>query len=696
MPLRRITFASTAPRALRDRFLLAQVDTPELTLGQLLEELPALSLQPLDDDYLELPLSGVLVDVLEQPPGPETALYLPPGVRLGALSGTTEEAHDTEDPDQAAPEPADPDAPESPVHRTVSDGGHPASLSEREAVLIAHDLEISRAAAYLESGMSVLIRCEKLLVEHLATEIAGRSGRHQQAVRLPVSTAEAGPAGFGAGRRADLLALLHAAVTDAPDEDVVVVPHLDLLAGGSDAALTSEARELTDVLYERSERVLLAFTDPSLVIPEVLAGRFAVRLALDILPREVTASGGERVPLGQVLVTEAEAGLFSGFDAAGLYKHVAGMNAVRLRHAVRFAYHHHTAGSGPEPGPPPTFADLLHELRTFKARTSSAFEVPDVPMDAIGGYEEVKAELRRALDIVGGAADLPPHLRHDLVPRGFIFHGPPGTGKTLFAKAVASTLGATILVVSGPEITDMYVGESERKVRDLFAEARRNAPAVIVFDEFDSIAAQRSGRDDGGSRAGNAIVAQLLTELDGFRPEVPVLIIGTTNRIDLIDDALLRPSRFRPIKIDLPDLTARTAIARVHSEHFFGVDAVPAPLRDRIATATDGMNGDEIRSVFRDARAEQLVNRRSDNGSSTDPGSGSGASERPDARRLGELVGELRRARQQRDLDRAQQKAGRTAVSVRPQRPATILLAGRASTAPAGAPLLDRGDDDEP
>jgi transitional endoplasmic reticulum ATPase len=166
----------------------------------------------------------------------------------------------------------------------------------------------------------------------------------------------------------------------------------------------------------------------------------------------------------------------------------------------------------------------------------------------------------------------------------------------------------------------MYVGESERKLRELFAEARRNAPAVLVFDEFDSIAGRRTGRDDGGSRAGNAIVAQLLTELDGFRPEVPVLIIGTTNRIDIIDDALLRPSRFRPIKIDLPDPVARKAIARC-AEHF-EIEHNDA-LLTAIAEATEGMNGDEIRSIFRDARADELV----------------GDHRRPDARRLGELIG---------------------------------------------------------
>ena len=189
----------------------------------------------------------------------------------------------------------------------------------------------------------------------------------------------------------------------------------------------------------------------------------------------------------------------------------------------------------------------------FKANNSATFELPNVSLDAIGGYDDVKVELQKALDIINGAISAPgglsPQMRNELIPRGFIFHGPPGTGKTLFAKAVATAMGGTIQVVSGPEVTDMYVGESERKLRDLFAEARRNAPAVLVFDEFDSIAGKRTGRDDGGSRAGNAVVAQLLTELDGFRPEVPVLIIGTTNRIDIIDEALLRPSRFREIKI---------------------------------------------------------------------------------------------------------------------------------------------------
>ncbi len=638
-PKRTLTFVPADPGAFYDRYLLAETEEPDLTLGGLLNDLPALSRDPLPPAYLDLKLSSYIITVAR--PGPDTPMYVPPGMSLadfGAAVSRSESEHELPEENSAEDTRADAERADDAPWAGPDPTGHPATLSDRQAVLVAHAAEIDQAASYLDGGLSVLIRCEKLLVEHLASEIGARSRRAVRLVRTASPGASGAPEfmGLGGGRRADLMTALQQAITEADSRDIIVVPHLDLLAGGSDATLTGEARELTDLLYERSERIILAFTDPSLVIPEVLANRFAVRLAVDILPRAARASDGSAIPIGRALVTEDEANLFEEFDAVNLYKHVAGMNAVRLRHGLRFAYQTATDGDGQ-----PSFSGLLQQLRVFKARTSSAFEVPNVPLEAIGGYDDVKAELERALQIIGGAAGdehrLPEQLRHDLVPRGFIFHGPPGTGKTLFAKAIASRLDATIMVVSGPEITDMYVGESERKLRDLFAEARRNAPAVLVFDEFDSIAGKRTGRDDGGSRAGNAIVAQMLTELDGFRPEVPVLIIGTTNRIDIVDDALLRPSRFRPIKIDLPDEQARRAIAEVHADHF-EIKHSDA-LLDAIAAATEGMNGDEIRSIFRDARADELV----------------GGHRRPDARRLGELIGALRMAQQQREIDKARQ-----------------------------------------
>jgi transitional endoplasmic reticulum ATPase len=425
--------------------------------------------------------------------------------------------------------------------------------------------------------------------------------------------------------------------------------------------MPGEARELTELLYGASKNLLLAFSDRSVVVPEVLAARFAVRAMVVGVPRAVPSPGGEPQLLGDALVTSEEAAHFTGYTAEGLYKNVSGMNPVRLRQAIAYAVREHAAGA------PVPVDRLIQAIRAFKAQTSVNFEVPDVSFANIGGYEDVKAELGRALSLMTGSYNLPEGLQRELIPRGFIFHGPPGTGKTLFAKAIANQLNATIQVVSGPEVTDMYVGESERKVRELFAEARRNAPAVLVFDEFDSIATRRSGRDDGGSRAGNAIVAQILTEMDGFRPDVPMLVIGTTNRLDIIDDALLRPSRFQAIGIDLPNVAARRSIAEVHARHF-KVEVLPE-LLDVVAAATEGLNGDEIRSLFRDACV------------------GLYCQEPPipvDARRLGWLVGRIRLSIEKR----AAVKAPTTLR--RGERPAPtgpmVSLTGRAPASPAPSP----------
>ncbi|GID93439.1 ATP-binding protein [Amorphoplanes digitatis] len=602
-------------QAFADRIAEAEHDG-RTTLGDLLREGPALALQPLDG-LAGTPVVSLSVEIVD--PGPDQPLYRPPGM---VVDGTA-----------AAAPPADPGPPaeQRPMEGARPAAGHPEVIDEATTVRIAYDEQIRQTAEYLAADLSVLVRCEKLLVEHLALEMAGRSGHHVKVI--PAESAGGKPsgvlAGGGAGRRQQILTELQVAVRHCGKRDVIVVAHLDLLAGGSDAALGAEARELIDVLYERSKVVLLAFVDPSLVIPEVLANRFAVRVDIDILPREVLAESGEPIPIGTALVTRDEAERFEGFQPVQFYKHIAGLNAVRLRHAMIYASHVHPRG---------VFQDLLDELRKFKARTTaSSFEVPNVTLDDIGGYGDVRKELLRALALLNEPERIPKKFRSELLPKGFIFYGPPGTGKTLFAKAVATAMNATILVVSGPEVTDMYVGESERKVREIFAEARRNAPSIIVFDEIDSIASRRSGREDGGSRAGNAIVAQLLTEMDGFRPEVQVLIIGTTNRLDIIDEALLRPSRFRAVAIGLPDRDARREIAAVHARHF--QVTVRDAVLDRMALVTRDMNGDEIRSIFRDARVDQLL---------TSPDGDVG----PD--RLGTVVGRLRQGRHQRDLNREQ------------------------------------------
>ncbi|RRR66944.1 MAG: ATP-binding protein [Candidatus Viridilinea halotolerans] len=448
--------------------------------------------------------------------------------------------------------------------------------------------------------------CDKVLAEHiyrhavrqsnkdplLEHEIFGLEGGERGLVQREVSGLNMRIMGIGrhlAGIKAN---------------QVLVLRHLDTLAGsGNDGPLSPEARMLTEVLYRSQEftPTLLGFIDPSLGLPKVLMDRFAIRIELAGLGRDV-------IPY---LVTQTEFERFAHFDGEILFKNVSGFNAIQFRNAMRYL----SANSHPHT---PT-GDLMNLIREFKRGNGEDVEIPDVSFNDIGGYEAVKAELFDAIELITGkppafTLDGSPYFalaeqtqpsesddererRRKLAPRGFIFHGPPGTGKTLFAKAIANAMNATIQMVSGPEIMDMWVGKSESNLRRIFAVARRNAPAVIFFDEFDSIAAQRAGLMEGGNRASNAVVAQLLTELDGFRADQDILVIGTTNRLDIIDEALLRPSRFQPIEIPLPDHSARRKIAAIHARAF-ATPSVDAALLDRIASETEQFNGDEVRAIF--------------------------------------------------------------------------------------------------
>jgi len=486
-------------------------------------------------------------------------------------------------------------------------------------------------------------------------------------LELPPEDAEAGM--MPRGLRQMQIARLRELIFGLKEGQVLVLPHLDLLVAATERGMSSEAREITELVYEAPDRPLLAFADRTLVVPEVVASRFSVRISLSGLPREVPVEG-RRAPVGVALVTQKERAMFADYKPNELFKQVAGLNPIRLRDAIAYAVHIE-AQRGHGEGNPSRVARLYESIRVFKAQASEDFVIPDVTMDEIGGYDDVKVLLSRAIKLLAGGFQLPDDkLRRELIPRGFLFHGPPGTGKTLFAKAIANQMNATIRVVSGPEVTDMYVGESERKLRAIFAEARRNAPSVVVFDEFDSIAAKRSGRDDGGSRAGNALVAQILTEMDGFRPDVPMLVIGTTNRLNLIDEALLRPSRFQPIAIGLPDEVARRRIAEVHAKHF--QIEVSGALLDVIAEATHGLNGDQIRSIFRDACVGLFCE--------SPP-----IAATPE--RIGFLVGRIRAAADEQRLEGAAPAAGaaaRVASGPGPRRPSGALFTLSSGNGPGG------------
>ncbi len=182
-------------------------------------------------------------------------------------------------------------------------------------------------------------------------------------------------------------------------------------------------------------------------------------------------------------------------------------------------------------------------------------------------------------------------------PRGILLYGPPGTGKTLLAKAVATESEANFISVKGPELLNKWVGESEKAVREIFKKAKQVAPAVIFFDEIDSIAGARGGRE--GSKVSESVVNQILTEIDGVEELSDVVVIAATNRPELVDAALLRPGRFdRHLLVSPPNKAARIEILKVHTNE---VPLAKEVSLDSLAKDTEGYSGADIEAFVREA-----------------------------------------------------------------------------------------------
>jgi transitional endoplasmic reticulum ATPase len=174
-------------------------------------------------------------------------------------------------------------------------------------------------------------------------------------------------------------------------------------------------------------------------------------------------------------------------------------------------------------------------------------------------------------------------------------YGPPGTGKTLIAKAIATTSEANFISIKGPELLSKWVGESEKGVREVFRKARQAAPCVVFFDELDSVAPRRSGGDTGDSRVGERVVSQLLTEMDGLEDLKGVVVIGATNRPDIVDEALVRPGRFdRMLEVPLPDNNARKEILKIHTTKK-PLDSTVS--LDKLVELTQGYSGADISAL---------------------------------------------------------------------------------------------------
>ncbi|MCV0393296.1 MAG: CDC48 family AAA ATPase [Nitrosopumilus sp.] len=247
------------------------------------------------------------------------------------------------------------------------------------------------------------------------------------------------------------------------------------------------------------------------------------------------------------------------------------------------------------------FKEALKEVRPSALREVQV-QIPNVSWDDVGGLEELKEELREAVEWPMKYKEAYEYVNVE-TPKGILLHGPPGTGKTLIAKALAKMTESNFISIKGPELLSKWVGESEKGVREIFRKARQAAPCIIFLDELDALVPRR-GSSDSGSHVTENVVSQILTEIDGLEELNNVLIIGATNRLDIVDEALLRPGRFdRIIEVPNPDERGR--------KHIFEIHTKKKPLDsnveiEKLVELTDGFSGAEIASVTNRAATEAL------------------------------------------------------------------------------------------
>ena len=222
---------------------------------------------------------------------------------------------------------------------------------------------------------------------------------------------------------------------------------------------------------------------------------------------------------------------------------------------------------------------------------------PTTTFDDVAGYQGVKQEISEVVDFLKSPARFKEIGAK--IPKGVLLIGPPGTGKTMLARAVAGEAGVPFLSVSGSDFMEMFVGVGASRVRDLFQTARKSAPAIIFVDEIDSIGRKRGAGLGGGHDEREQTLNQMLSEMDGFDTAEGVVMIGATNRPDVLDTALLRPGRFdRQIVVPLPDLEERLAILRIHSKNKrIGTDVDEG----MVARGTPGMSGADLANLVNEA-----------------------------------------------------------------------------------------------
>jgi cell division protease FtsH len=490
------------------------------------------------------------------------------------------------------------------MNRTIPITQLATDIRVEDAVEGACAADITFVEERLRRGTSVLVECDKELALYLYLAVRSRLRRSKDpsVPKLTVVDGRPRPEDPPRSNLARMLDQLTEAIRGAVDRTIIVLLHLDVLTT-THTGLTLEARESIPLLYENPEALFLGFRDPSFEIPKVIKDVFAARREITGIPREALSK----------LITQREAKSMHAteFDPFGLYKYVSGLNPVRIRRLLADLSLRREAA----PGRPAT-QEIYQEIR--RQTVTDDVDLPNVDLETdIGGYGEVKTRMREELiDLVRrkDSLDSEANIRslEELLPRGVIFHGPPGTGKTFFAKAIATAMNATVLIVSGPELKSKWVGESEENLRRIFRQARQAAPSVIVFDEIDAFAHQRGTYI--GSGVEHSMVNQLLTEMDGFRKNEMIFVVGTTNYLESLDGALMRPGRFEfLLEIPAPSPDDRTAITQIYNKKFgLGLsDELVAHLVRRTEGLADReknipFSGDHLYAVCRALKRQSL------------------------------------------------------------------------------------------
>jgi transitional endoplasmic reticulum ATPase len=385
------------------------------------------------------------------------------------------------------------------------------------------------------------------------------------------------------------------------DEIDSLAPKRDRVEGEVEKRVVAQLLSLMDGLKSRGDVIVMAATnrpdsiDPALRRP----GRFDREIAIGVpnakARGEILEIYSRIMPIASDVDRESLAEVTHGFTGADL--------AALCREAAMASLHRHLPVIAPGSAPVPyetlmamevtmaDFTEALGEVEPSGLR-ELAVEVPNVRWEDVGGLESIKIALQEA---IAWPLSNPGLFERAGVrpPRGILLYGPPGNGKTLMVKALASQSNLNFISVKGPELLSKYIGESERSVRELFARARQVAPCIVFLDEVDALVPKRGLSDR--SPVTDRVVSQLLTEIDGVEALKDVWLIAATNRMDILDDALLRPGRLDyHLEVSKPDRRARAAILAVHLRSKPVDDTVDVA---RLAELTEGLSAAEVRFV---------------------------------------------------------------------------------------------------